>query len=109
MNKQEALDKLKDIKNLTVIDLLPMMRFQILIKVKHIENIPLEHRFGRIIYNPKPALTNGSEPYCYLDNITIEDLKKDYAEQGMSKQNLEQFDLFKLVTVYLNPVEKDEE
>lgn len=106
MNKAELYDRLK---NFPVSDWLRVMQFKTLIKVKHIENIPIGHRFGRVIFNPKPVLTNGPEPYCYISEITIDQLKKEYTEMGMSKEGLKQFDLFELILVNLNPVENEEE
>jgi transcriptional regulator with XRE-family HTH domain len=109
MNKKELYSKLNQIPGITINDWLPIMRFQILYKVNNIENIPIEHRFGRIIYNldNKPVLTNGSEPYLYLDYVTIEDLKRDWKASGMSQESLDEFDYYELKPVVLNIVEND--
>lgn len=107
MNKKELYSNLNALSNITINDWLPIMRFQILYRFKWIENIPIEARFGRIVYSMhnKPVLTNGTEPYLYLDSVTIEDLKRDWKASGMSKESLDEFDYYELRPVVLNIVE----
>lgn len=109
MNKKELYEYLSALSNLTINDWLPIMRFQILYRVKGIESIPIQARFGRIIYNmhKKPVLTNSTEPHLYPESVTLEDLKRDWKASGMPEESLEEFDYYELRPVGLNILEND--
>ena len=103
-SKESDLAKLKQaIQNLPLADWLPALSFNILVRTQVNSHIPVESRFGAIVYtnDHKPMLKYGSEPMLFPANHTLENIKAFYRQQGMAHKELMQFDRYELVPIHL--------
>lgn len=103
-SKESDLAKLKQaIQNLPLADWLPALSFNILVRTQANSHIPVESRFGAIVYtnDHKPMLKYGSEPMLFPANHTLENIKAFYRQQGMTHKELMLFDRYELVPIHL--------